>query len=343
MVDNLSRRTVLAAAGAAAIALALSEAAPGAASAAAATGRRQLLGATVDLAAKTYDSCPGGLLNLCTARYFDKYLSTGLSTPIPMAVKLQKVYLVEGQLPATPPPAYKAFCAQGGELLISMKPAQKTSTKEDQEFQACVRGFVEAGLAFRIVLWQECNGGGFPSATAYQDYWAHYHQLVRAVRADIPVVYDPALALPSHKANAESVVSYFPAAGPLPDYYYTDYYGTAYDAGSRLDGTDHTGADIQGQADQYGIPLGQGEFGARGAVPSYTFNKTYWDAYITYLISLYTARLQAGKTNGWIIYFGFNGHEEGLGNNGLTGPSDPKIPMLQKLYAALAPAGESPS
>jgi hypothetical protein len=337
VAGDLGRRQVLAGAGAAAIALAIPGVASKAASAATASGHPQLVGATVNLAADTYDSCPGGELDLCTAGYFDQYVSTGLSTTIPMAVKVQKVYLGEGQLPATPPSAYQTFSAQGGKLLISMKPSQTFSVSQDMAFQSCVRGFWNAGLTFRIVLWNECNDGDFPSASAYHAYWAHYQPLVKAVNSSIPVVYDPELTAPQDTGNAESVVSYFPAAGPLPDYYYTDFYGTAYNGGSRLASSDPR-TDIQGQADQYGIPLGQGEFGA-SASPGYKFDLTSWDDYIDYLDSLYTARLQAGKTNGWIIYYGSDG-SGGLGVNGLSGPKDKKIPGLQKIFADLAPPAE---
>jgi hypothetical protein len=330
---NFSRRQVLVGAGAAAVALAL----PETASAAATSGHPQLLGATVNLAAGTYGSCAGGELNLCTAGYFDQYLSSGLTTTIPEAVKVQKVFL-KNPLPATPPSAYQNFCAQGGKLLISMKPSQTFSASADSAFQSCVQGFVSAGLTFRIALWNEPNNGDFPSASAYHGYWAHYQPLIKAVSPSIEVVYDPELTGPQYAGNAASVVSYFPAGGPLPDHYYTDFYGTAYNSGTRLDGSDPTGADIQGQADKHGIPLGQGEYAA-SAVTGYTFDLTKWTSYINYLNSFYTARLQAGKTNGWILYFGSNG-SGGLGINGLSGPKDPKIPGLQKLYAALAPSTE---
>jgi hypothetical protein len=304
-------------------------------------GTGVVFGATVNLAAGTYPSCSGGPVDLCSAAAFDLFVSTGLSAPIKPAELLQKVYH-EANHPMVVQASWVAFVRQGGKLLISVKAPQTFTAANDTAFTAFIRACIsQLGLGnFKIVLWQECNrSGGFTPST-YQAYWSHYYRLAKAVSRSVVLVYNPALGGASDAANAASCVSFFPDGDltTIPDEFYLDFYASAFLHNSRLDSADATGADIQALADFYGIPLGFGEW-ALSASSGTVIAVSDWETFVSYVIRFFQARANAGKPNGWMVYFGSNGNG-GLGQNGFASSSDPGIPGFQRLVLALA-AGQS--
>lgn len=290
-----------------------------------------LLGATVDLASGTYSGCGGGALDECSAQTFDTYVSHGLAAPITPAETCQKVYLAEGNLPATPPASWTAFHNRGGKLLISFKPPRTFSLAGDAAFrkllEACVTAFGVSG--FQAVLWQEPNTSksGF-TAAQYHDYFAHYAPLVHAVDASIVIVYDPALCGPGDACNATSCGLFYPGdlyVGGVAG----DYYGTAHNGGTTLDV-------LETLADNHKpnpVPLYLGEWAA-SAVGTYTFDLAKWTAYTAYLAKVATDRRAAGKLNGWWLYWG-SSSAGGPGTNIVRSGTDAKVAGIQAVHKAL--------
>lgn len=287
-----------------------------------------LAGATVNGSATEFPGCQGGALDTCVAGKFDSFVSTGLSAPIAPAMTIQKGYLVPDDLPSSLPAHWTAYHAAGGKLLVSIKPSKAFSTATDAAFKATVEAIVkDLGADAKLILWQEPNTtkSGF-TAEEYHAYVAHYAPIVRAVSADLALVYDPALAANGDTADAASVTAFYPG-DQFADEVYADYYGTSYNGGARLDClTNLADAHAGGP-----VPVGVGEWGV-AAVTDYVFDAAAFDAYTTYLSEFVKARAGAGKPVGWVLYWASGP------NNMVSASNSPIIPGLQKVCAGVGAA-----
>jgi hypothetical protein len=227
---------------------------------------------------------------------------------------------------------------QGGaanfKWIMCFKPARdqvgNTQPTPDQTaLQAACNQLTSAGVIFDVILWQEPNGASstyFTDGAAYRAYVEFYRPYVPA---GIHVIYDCA-----GSASPGDQQSYFPG-NSLVQKVYVDFYGNHY-ANNLAAGRSDPLATLNNLAISNGVPFGLGEWGyglsADNALTP-TSSPTA-GAYVAYLIGVFTARLNAGKTNGAIVYY--DGTNPADTWNIIPGPTDWRVGPYQGLYNALA-------
>lgn len=248
----------------------------------------------------------------------------------PACLNVQRVYFELSQWPAgvnNPQPVGKLASA-GVKMLISFHPTPDLGTAQAHA------DFVSLGDAislfkgltvaqFEVALWHEANLDLeiFPTPASYRQYVAFYAPAVRAY--DVPLLYIPGMS------NPDTAVTYYPGS-PLTDKILVDYYGNSHVKGVRLDQIMAVADGIAGDPVPVASapkPFGVSEWGDSSGDPVAPAD---FDAYAEYLVSVFTGRLNAGKTNADIAWF-----DSGGAQNTITSPTDFKIPGFQKVYDAL--------
>jgi hypothetical protein len=244
------------------------------------------------------------------------------ATHTSMALQAAKRYLGASQWPSVIGPAFR----RGVHYLITLEPGfhrdrrlppARTQSQVTQMIRF-VSKLKAAGMTADYALDNEPSDHlkAFPTPAAYRSWFDYYAKPLAARGAS--VVYDAAGWRPS------LAVAYYPGdryiSKVLADYY-ASAYGNHYVA--RL-------APIAALADNHKpspVPFGLGEWGwtAGRQVTLAQFRQ-----YASYIGSFFAARQRAGKRSCYLIWW--NGH----GSNIVRGPSDPKAPIITKVYAAIS-------
>lgn len=266
-------------------------------------GGTRAAGATVNPAAY-------GMTNwVAAAKLFDSWIGT------PMATVVQKAYLREGMWPSRVPPRIATLSAAGVRFLISVKPRRAQSAAEQGRLAAYLKMLQSAGFTFDVCLWQECSDRHyFPRAADYASYVAFYGPVVTS--AGVSLVYDGA------GFDMAECVAYYPGDGP--GYAFSavccDFYGSAWKRGQRLDGL---------IAAAGGKLTGLGEWGDN-AGPSAPLSGPDFTAYCDYLASTF-----APLANRYDLIY-YDSDAVRTQRNTVTGVSDPKVPGIRVVAAAMA-------
>lgn len=266
-------------------------------------------GATV--APRAY-GIPSGLTAwLQAARRFDSYVG------LPLATRMQKIYLREGHYYTHPlPPQITTLARAGCQFIVCVYPSR--TTDERAKLARFLRLLNSNGIVYQVALTNEWNcGSKFPSAQAYLRYWRRYAPVVKA--AGVPLC--TMVLASSGKAQYAKIKPGFPV-DPLPDRYWIDYYATAYRWKVRLGAP----SGLLHQAHSLGVPAGIAEFGigAHGAA-----SMSVWDEFCRYLAGL-APRLPLG-----CVYWGAVVHGR---QDVVTGPHDPKVPGIRQVMRAFRAA-----
>jgi hypothetical protein len=302
-LQRLSRRGFLGVAAGTAVAAGLAPVRSPRAAAASLAATGPLAGATVD--AKSY----GVTNSLRAARIAD-----GLYK-MPLCTTIQKIYMNESEFGAAPPRQMKQLAPAGCQFVVSAKPSRQLSSTEQTRLSQWLDMLNQAGMNYRIVLWQESNNSAFPRVDEWQTYWSYYAPIVQA--AGVRCGYDAGCH------NIARAVQFIPS-DPTPDELWMDFYASAYRQGVRLD-------PFLAAAQAAGISsLGLAEWGFMAGNSKFNpVTIAQWDDFCNYLIFL----ANGGNFNLGAIFFG------GLGHFGLvdviTSPDDPRLPMLRKVSAAV--------
>jgi hypothetical protein len=273
---------------------------------------------------------------LAAAKVFDGYVSPAVGPLV-----IQKYYFKESQWPTNPPETDITVMydtTKGGNAnfrwIMCFKPSRaqvgdKQPTPDQTALQMACKQLTDAGVIFDVVLWQEPNTpkkGFFPSGAKYVEYVEFYRPYVPA---GINVLYDC-----SGSASTADQQSYFPAASGLVQKVYMDFYGNQY-ANALAAGDADPLATLNNMAINNGIPFGLGEWGfglsAMGALSPST--KPSAGQYVNYFTGVFTARLNAGRTNGAVIYY--DGTKRKDTWNIIT-PGDWRVGLYKQVYNALA-------
>jgi len=264
------------------------------------------------------------------AKQLDGFLAPGV---VP-AMTRQKQFWNEGVFSATDPGLLNLL-NNGVKVQISVKPTRTSNAATIASQQSALSSAVTSVLAVSTNvewnLWQEMNDGtSFPSGgVTYPQYWTNYAPTI--VSAGGVVIFDPGCnGTGSNYANA---VSYFPALSPVPHAFYCDWYANAFRTGTFPDQVPAgVSTSYMALADGAGIPFGLGEwgFGQLANVTTLTLQdkQLIWGSpipftdstggqwsgsYMSYMMSLFKARLKAGKNNADICGF-FSGITSPLGS-----------------------------
>jgi hypothetical protein len=248
------------------------------------------------------------------AKIYDGYVG------LPLATTFEKVYMNHGQFGPGLPSKIAELAPSGCQFLISVKPSTSRTTSQQKAMAAWLALLKAKGIRFRMVLYSEPNDKAFLTAQEWLPYWRYYAPVIKD--AGSTLVYEPGCG--GALARGEAL---FPSK-PSPDEMWMDYYCTAYRGGSRLD-------TILGIAHAAEVPAGIGEWGWQAGSaksPGKPPTMTVWDQYGAYLLGLIGAR----KITLGASYF--NAKFGNLTSNVITGPKDPRIPMIQKLVKAVQAA-----
>jgi hypothetical protein len=244
----------------------------------------------------------------------------------PACRNVQRVYFKLSQFPtsANDPQPVGDLAAAGIKMIISFHPDPALTVTDYEALRAAIMLLDGIpGIRYEVSCWHEPNLdlSTFPTASSYHDYVGYYAPAVRSVNPSIPIVYIPAMTEGGTMAF-ERAPTYYP--GPvLINRILADYYGNDHLRGIRLDA-------IMAVAD--GAPGGAKPFGLAewGDSNDKLVSPADFNAYVNYLVGLFTSRLSSGKTNADIAWFDGGGPD-----NSITMPSDFKIPGFRKLYDAL--------
>lgn len=241
------------------------------------------------------------------ARTFDSYVR------MPLATKIQKIYMHEGQYYTTPlPPHIAQLAAVGCQFIVCVYPSR---TKDDRQKLATFLHLLNSkGIVYRAALVNEWNCAAKFTPQAYLNYWHRYAPVVKG--AGVPLC--SLVCACCTKVAYDKIKPGFPT-NPLPDQYWIDYYATAYRFKVRLD----TSGGLLDQAESHGVPVGIAEFGWSAGGGSVTM--TQWDNYCLYLAGL-ASRLPLG-----CLYWGDPGR---AGEDTVTSAGDRKIPGIRKVMSA---------
>ena len=240
------------------------------------------------------------------AKIFDSYAG------MPLATKVQKVYLAEGQYYTDALNTHLTGLAKiGCQFIICVFPSR--TTDETKKLAAFLQRLKNNGIVYQAVLVNEWNAHTkFPTPQDYLTYWSRYAPVIKA--AGVPLCC--MVVATSNKSNYAKIQPGFPT-NPLPDRYWIDYYGEAYSYKVLLDSS----GGLLHQAEHYNVPVGIGEFGY-AVTGAKHMSMTIFNEYCSYLTGL-VPRLQLG-----CLYWGSAGHDI------VTGADDPKVPGIQKVMQA---------
>lgn len=284
-------------------------------------GVKGLIGSTVTDYLYGYDN------RIQAASIFDGYVSSALGAQV-----IQKYYFAESQWLTTPlpddvtelPHKYPNF-----KWIMCFRPSLKLTTADQTNLQQTCQLLVDKGINFDVTLWEEPNGQHrtqFKTAADYQNYYYFYAPYVPT---SVDLIY-----LSCGSATQADQLAFFPSQGRV-DKVYCDFYGNVY-ATALWEGIENPLANLEGLADDHGLPFGIGEWGYGTTPKDYLDqnSKPTAEEYVNYILSVFTARLSAGKTNGDLIYF--DGQSPADTQNLITATTDWKVPLYQQVYNELS-------
>lgn len=284
-------------------------------------------------------TCNPGVYNMSPGQWFaaaqkmDGFMASSSITPAETRQKM--FWSTEGSFSPTDPGLLSAL-NNGIKVQISVKPTRTSNATTISSQQAALTSAINSVKAvstnFIINLWNEpVPGSDFPSGGVdYPAYWANYAPTIKAT--GIKCVFDPGC---NNNVYA-GVCNWFPQLSPVPDAYYCDYYIDSFMSGcfpDQISGNNAHGfstTSYQALADGAGIPFGLGEWGYnnKSGAPTTDLIAMWgspipWEdstgakhsqSYVNYIISLFQARIAAGKTNADISYWA-SGAASPNGNN----------------------------
>ncbi len=235
-----------------------------------------------------------------------------------MAKTFEKIYMGHGSFPTQPPPKMTQLAASGCQFLVSVEPTRLMTPTDQKRMAKWLAMLNTSGLAYRVVLYTECNNKAFKTQQEWQTYWSYYAPVIQG--AGVTCGYNPGCGFPAIP-RAET---YFPS-NPTPDELWMDYYATGFRAGSRLD-------NLIATARTAGIPAGIAEWGweAGSNVVFNPMNMPWWNEYGSYLTNL----ISTGSITLGAMYFGSKGN--GIKSNVISSASDPRIPVIKQVAQAVA-------
>jgi hypothetical protein len=248
------------------------------------------------------------------AQIYDGYVG------LPLATTFEKVYMNHGQFGPGLPSKMAELAPSGCEFLISVKPSNSRTTSQQKAMAAWLALLKAKGIRFRMVLYSEPNDKAFLTAQEWLPYWRYYAPVIKDAGATL--CYEPGCG---GTTVVNRAIALFPS-NPTPDELWFDYYCTAYRNGSRVDKLLALAAAAQ-------VPAGIGEWGwmagSSHATGGHQPTMKIWDEYGAYLIGLIGAKkIQLGAAY-------FNARFGTLTENVITGPKDPRIPMIRNLVKAV--------
>jgi hypothetical protein len=306
-LPRLSRRDFLGATAglAAAVALPLSGSSPRAAAA-----NTPLAGATVSLS-----SYAGATSYVDAAQILDGYVG------MPLGTTIQKIYLQSGVFPTSPGAKMTQLSGVGCQFVISVVPSLKLTSSEQTSLANYLAMLTNAGISYRVVLYSEANLRVFTERSAWQAYWSYYAPVIQD--AGISLGYCPGCTL----ASIYRAEEFFPS-DPTPDEVWLDFYATSFRGGARID-------DLIALAGAAGAPVGLAEWGwYSGELGLLPMTMPMWTLYCDYLAN----RGTAGDFPLGAMYFDISPVGNNLEGNTIGSASDPRIPGLEKVYAAIQSA-----
>jgi hypothetical protein len=270
-----------------------------------------LAGATVSL-----NAYPGASDYVDAAQILDGYVG------MPLATTIQKIYLNSATFPTSPGAKLTQLSAAGCQFLISVVPSLKKTSSEQTNLANYLTMITNAGISYRVVLFSEANDRTFTSRSVWQAYWSYYAPVIQD--AGISLGYCPGC----NEASIYRAEKFFPS-DPTPDELWLDFYATSFRGGSRID-------NLIAQAGAAGVPVGLAEWGwYSGKLGLQPMTMPVWTVYCDYLTQLGTA----GDLGLGAIYFDNSPvGQHNIEGNTIGSASDPRIPGLQKVYAAIQSA-----
>jgi hypothetical protein len=275
---------------------------------------------------------PGVSTRIVAASVFDGYVTSAIGAQV-----IQKYYFLESQWLTSPLPSdviqlpaqYPDF-----KWIMCFRPSPDLKRSDQSGLQRSCELLTAAGIDFDAVLWQEPNGQHqtqFLTAADYQNYFYFYRPYVPD---GVDVIY-----ISCGSATEQDQVDFFPSQGGVAKVY-ADWYGNVYRTWL-WQGNKTPLATLEGVADDNGLPFGLGEWGygttANDRIDENT--KPSGADFVDYIISVFTDRLDADKTNGDVVYF--DGRSAADTQNLITSTTDWKVPLYQRVYTALADANGS--
>jgi hypothetical protein len=245
------------------------------------------------------------------ARIYNSYVG------LPLAITFEKVYMSHGQFGPAPPVKIQQLAPAGCHFLVSVEPSRDMTSGERAVMAKWLAMLTRSGVSYRVALYSECNDKAFTDAGEWLPYWRYYAPVIKD--AGVALCYEPGCGS-TVLARAEA---FFPAR-PAPDELWMDYYATAFRGGSRL-------GKLIAIAQAAGVPAGVGEFGwSAGKAPvTNPMTMPWWDKYGTYLVGL----AAKGKLKLGAMHYSAKAH--GRTADVITGPNDPRIPMVHKVVQAV--------
>ena len=269
-----------------------------------------LAGATVNK-----DTYSGATSYVDAAQILDGYVG------MPLGTTIQKIYLQPGVFPASPGTKMTQLSGAGCQFVISVVPSLQKTSSQQTSLANYLAMITNAGISYRVVLYSEANNRAFTSRSLWQEYWSYY----------APVIQDAGISLgycPGCTAGSIYRAEEFFPSDPTPDEVWLDFYATSFRGGTRID-------DLIALAGAAGVPVGLAEWGwYSGELGLDPMTMPVWTLYCDYLAHLGTA----GDFGLGAIYFDITPVGHNLEANTIGSASDPRIPGLQKVYAAIQSA-----
>jgi hypothetical protein len=264
-----------------------------------------MTGAIVNLGAYNVSSY------LKAAEIYNSYVGLSLATTF------EKVYMNHGQFGPTPPVKMQQLAPDGCHFLVSVEPSRNMTSGERTTMANWLAMITRSGISYRAVLYSECNDKAFLDVEEWLPYWRYYAPVIKD--AGVALCYEPGCG----STAVTRAEAFFPTK-PAPDELWMDYYATAFRGGSRLD-------KLIAIAQAAGVSAGIGEFGwsAGNAPVTNPMTMPWWDKYGAYLIGLATK----GKLKLGVMHFSAKANNRTV--DVITGPNDPRIPMVHKVVKAV--------
>jgi hypothetical protein len=212
---------------------------------------------------------------------------------------------------------------------ICLQPAFNPPTNSDKTKLNTFLNMVKtAGLKAVVVLWQELGKPSGMTSTLFTAMMQFYASTVNTY-------YDLAMIYSGDVGCSTAAAAWFPGTGnQYVKRVLCDYYGDRYPGGK----FDQAGGAMS-VADANNLPFGLGEIGKSASSPNNPPSTSVLLTYMGYILSVFSGRLQSGKTNDAIMWW--NGGGPITGSNAPLFPddvinaNDPLIPSIQSLFDTL--------
>ena len=236
----------------------------------------------------------------------------------------------------------------GARVVISFKPAVDptgsytgaTYQNDKTSLRNACQLFVANNVDFDICFYNEMNNAknGFTGTngigvTGWLKFWQFYAPVVKNNGGNLSWV-------PAITHGFPDATPYFPN-NPFPDKIHADWYSNDW----YVHGITPLSYGLDALANPHNIPIGLGEFGPSNDPTVFTPTHAQWNSFIDDILIGYFGntspntnfpnggRLHQNLSNADIIYFGDATSLTSIG--AVTGPSDYKVPGLQRVYDQL--------